>query len=463
MDTSWLLSGLAILFAFYGILDESVKRNMKYIFDPSDKLFMKYLWGVFLLVILYESVIRKLADELLKPIYPDNSLSAIGFVFFTFLGLFLRYKVNTPTIYDITGFFNNLTNQYNKKEYSIVLTDLNRYYDKILKNALRTPLMAYLSIKVLHKTPKMVHRETLISFLDITTNDYDYVSEMGKKYPELAFKLLDSKINFKKSNFWNNYSRYLFSNKNSELYVEINKLKPKRYSDMNDNSLKLDYGDTRLLKAVFNGNYNAVSELGNIITQIIQETGDKSCSNVYFDMDNSPIRAALVFYDLYIRDNILKNSDNSLIISPIPELTSGVINLMELNKNSKWYYEELEDCLILIFDMYDRWIYFSKKDNRFGLLLTSRLPFLFWNVMTSKINVNTKREIYDRIKIILDDIDENFEDTVKEEYFKILFEKLNILTDHKKIKRQYNSPEEVKELFSSHYEKFIYLSNNNCI
>ncbi|MDK2929226.1 MAG: hypothetical protein PWP73_822 [Methanococcus sp.] len=425
MDTSWLLSGLAVFFTIYGLLDESKKRNIQYIIDYSDILLAIYVWFLVFFAIIYENIFEaasKLLFNIIGISSPNNPLSALGYIMFTFLGINVYNKFKKTGINDFDGFIANLKKQYNKKQYNIVLEDLNNYgrfgNSKDKPPKLIGNIFNFL-VKLKFIRP-LRYRRNVIDFLNVTTSDLDYVSEMGKKYPELAYKLLNTNIDFDKFTFWKNYGRYLIEDKSSDLYGDIREISKKNhlshhedYYGSIDVPASIDYGNSNLLKRLF----NTTADIGGTLTAPIS-----GFANNYLNKENresnddpdylrweyheTPLYASIRFIELYIMECIFQNKIGIVEIRDFERYVHNIVKNIE--ESNRFHYPQFKKIHIiyleLIFAIYLKWIVMSKyyiddftsKDERIRPLIMDIIESMLSSYMFvrgSKVDKKIKMEI----------------------------------------------------------------------
>ncbi|MBA2853936.1 hypothetical protein HNP89_001914 [Methanococcus maripaludis] len=442
LDSSWIFSVFLLLFSIYGVLDEQRRRNIFYMLGIWEYLLVFSVVFLIYVTIAHYSVTCQIYSELMSFIPNlENPLITFSYIYGIAIILYFGLHFKNRKLRSVNPFIDNLLHEFIKQNYSTVSNDLESYFDELYDHYINPE--------------NFVFKKKFERFLNIVSDEEEFVFELCKKYPYLAYQLLDSPLNFDKSNYWTNYSKYLFLNKNSEVYAEITQLLPQDYYKLNYSKLELDYEDTFFLKSIFDADYDTDNGVINVIAQYIRELEVKLYSSTYFDIEqyNSPIYAALMFYDLKIKDGLLYGGKRTIDINPVIQIITTIILSMENNWKLNWYYKIMETYLNLIFKLYKQWISFSKKDTNFGISLISVISSSFWEVVISRLNHETKNMIYRKMDELLNYIDKEFEEEIKNIYFESLFDNLNSVIHIPEIKKDINL-ENVKKLYYDVYDEF---------
>uniref|UniRef100_A9A749 Uncharacterized protein n=1 Tax=Methanococcus maripaludis (strain C6 / ATCC BAA-1332) TaxID=444158 RepID=A9A749_METM6 len=268
MNTTWLLSVTIASIALYGLLNNTIKRNFRYLIDYVDYALIGLIWVTLFISFVKETVFIKTCEEIVLNICncSENSFSTVSFVLGTFLAVIYTIKFNYSKIFRISGFIDSISTNYDKKEYVDVLTDLNIYFKSIEKTILHPGNQELIyqilnhdnyknilgNLKEIKQRPNY-YENKLVTFLDICLKNHEFVGLMGQIYPELSLELLRSDIKFNKKPYWDNYSYYLLVTQDTMFSEEIGLYKTSRiaYTHAGTVPTRLSFENTKLLKSLF--------------------------------------------------------------------------------------------------------------------------------------------------------------------------------------------------------------------
>ncbi|MBB6402471.1 hypothetical protein HNP92_001793 [Methanococcus maripaludis] len=237
MNITWILTVTIASIALYGLLDETIKRNFKYLLDYIDYIFFGIIWITIYASLSRESFFTAECNDILTKLCngSENPFSTLSFMLGTFLGITYYVKLNYSSIFKISGFMNSLKYNYDKKKYSDVLNDLDNYF-KGLEMFLFYPKLqekcyiifnyclmqkgSYFKNVTLHNQLNF-YKNNLINLLNIFLNNLEFVKILVQIYPDLAVNLLKSTLDFNKGAYWEKYSLYLLLTQNSKFSEEI--------------------------------------------------------------------------------------------------------------------------------------------------------------------------------------------------------------------------------------------------
>lgn len=452
LDSAWIFSIIILLVSIYGILGESKRRNILYmlgIFEYS--LILSILLLIYINIAHY-SVSNTFCASLVVLLIPDVEYPLVTFSYLFSILIMAYFILNFKNnrLYQPTQFLDNLYGNFLKKNYAIVLTDLEAYLEELEG--------FYLSERYI------TFEEKFENFLNSVSDDEEFIYELGK-CPDLAYKILNSNFNFNKTNFWNHYSKYLFLNKNSKLYKEIINIYPEDHFLYFEYNLEIRYEDIPFINFIFRRINDSGLGAISAVDQFLKEKEQKITQNMKSEITfhDSPIYVSLMFYDLKI--NYMANRYQTEcpyskicnlhigdILDTIKKIILRIIDSMCRYQGESWYYDELEQYLELIFKICFKWISFSKENEDIRQELFHFIFESFYELMTAKLNSKTKHEIYDIIDELLEFINDEFNEETKNECFDILLYTLNSKSQTRNEKfDNLKSIKDILKLFGAEY------------
>ncbi|ABO35458.1 hypothetical protein MmarC5_1159 [Methanococcus maripaludis C5] len=136
MQTTGIISLFAIILAVYNIMSKQIRRNLWYILDFSDYLLLLVQWGFIGLILIKETAITMACNTTLSAgvTNPENPLATVVYLYVSSLALFFSFKLNNLGVYRKKAFIDNLTDLFYKKEYGLMVEDLDRYYGRLIQD-----------------------------------------------------------------------------------------------------------------------------------------------------------------------------------------------------------------------------------------------------------------------------------------------------------------------------------------
>ncbi|MBB6401602.1 hypothetical protein HNP92_000907 [Methanococcus maripaludis] len=445
LDSAWIFSIVVLVISIHQILSKSQRRNIFYILGYFEYMLIFSTLLLIYVTIAHYTISYDLCNSLLSLVITDieNPLMTFSYLYGLIILAYFLLNFKNNRLSQINRFIDKLYDRFTKKDYLIILTDLEIYFEELYEH--------YLMIE-----KDFEFNGRFECFLNIISDEEEFISEMAKKYPMLLYKLLNSSIDFDKDVLWANYWKYLVSTKGSDLYKELKNLNSEDYFDLStENILELEYDDDLIIKSIFNIDIDINSSIISTIGHFIKKEEQMAYTNGGSDIEllDSPIYIALLIYDLKLRHALKNNSyTNIKIFNPIMDIISKIVTSMEIYWRLFGYYALMEQYLELIFKLYYRWTTFSKKDVDFGLELVLVISMSFHSIMTARLNPQTKDKIYNIMKKILKYIDEEMEEEVKKKYFEKLFEGVNLRSENP-ISGRYDNLELIDEIYSKIYSE----------
>lgn len=373
MDFLLPLTILGFIISFYSVSEDYKKRNFIFKLSLLDIiLFSTFLLFLIIVIFIQNFCLTQIQEPLLnlfKVTFTYSYLfSIIAFLLSAIIVIYFVIKLNSKKVIQKTQFIKNAKDNLKKHNYAILSADLDLYNGEILSQynnykLHKTELNQKFIIFKIIKENKENYCKTVESFYRELTNDSNYIKYLIENNFNSSLELLKVPIfGFDKQKLWATYGRYLMSNVNSKLYLELDD----EYS-----------GNQELINFLFEDTTKCAEMLtwkpiGDFVIEYIEDQKkEEKDKNNYLENNydivkqNSPIYIGIRFFDYMVSSALEQNTADHMWLFYLGAWSERICDNIvyeddELPAEFKNMYEYY---LYEIFDSYRHWITYILKND----------------------------------------------------------------------------------------------------